>query len=339
MRFEKYNSRHYPVLAAAAQKLNVDSLLHRDFVDYYYQGQSWSELFMCFNDDDSCAAFLGLDRLRFEHHGQELVIAMATNFYTLNPGTGGFLWLQWMKSCPAGMVFGGSEDSHHILKKQKFTYYSGINVYGLNTRYSAYQGDSAWRAMIKFGMRAIARKRISASETQTFREKSASITIEETSSENARCVEANCFSFRFAPTEDYLRWRYNSTLPFVRYRWFEISAGNRRVGYCILNDAPNQIIVAHSDGTDPETLAYGILKAIFLAASNDQKKRAVLLASSHPVMQTIFQHYGFSLDLADRSMAIGSLRSSVNLPEPKTWLINFGLGDNDLRPSTFHSTA
>lgn len=337
MRFEKYTSQHYPVLAAAARKVHVASLLRQEFVDYYYQGQSWSELYLALDKDESCVAFIGFDRLRFERDGQEIIIGMATNFYTLQPGLGGFLWLQWMKSCGAGLVFGGSEDSHRILRKQKFTYYEGVNVYTLNARYTPYENDPLWRSGLKRVLRTVTKKRLSAYETVAFRQGSASVTVKEIDSSDAKTVESKCFPFRFAPTEEYLRWRYRSSLPFVRYRWFDIFADHERIGYCVLNDAPEQIIVAHSDGTDPEKLAYGILKAVFLSSQKDTKKRTAMLVSAHPLMQKVFMQHSFILDTADRPMAIGSLRSTLTLPDPQSWLINFGLGDNDLRPSTFYS--
>lgn len=335
MRIEKYNGDNYPALAAAAKKVRVGSLLHRDFVDYYYLGQPWSELHLALDEDGACTAFIGYDRLRFENGGQELPIGFATNFFTLQPGTGGFLWLQWMKSCGAGIVFGGSEDTHHILKKQKFTYYPGVNVYTMNARYSIHSGDPAWRAVVKLALQPFHRKPLGAYETAAFRRKAGSITVEEISSSNARRIDSSCFAFRFAPTEEYMRWRYNSSLAFVRYRWFDIFAVGQRVGYCVLNDAPGQLIVAHSDGTDPAMLAYGILKAVF-AAAGKRRNRSALLVSSHPAMQAIFTGNGFLFDTT-RALAIGTLRSTLNLPDPDQWLLNFGIGDNDLRPSTFHT--
>ncbi len=335
MRFEKYETRHYPVLAVAARALKVAPLLRRDFVDYYYQGQPWSELNLALDEDGSCAAFIGFDRLRFELDGQELSIGMATNFYTLKPGMGGFLWLQWMKSCGVGMVFGGSRDTHSILKKQPFTYYPGINAYAMNAQYSIYSDDPAWKRALKYGLQKFVRKSLKDYRTRRFREETSSINVEEISPANFQRMESKCFPFRFAPTEEYLRWRYNTSLQFVRYRWFEIRENGARVGYCILNDAPKQAIVAHCDGNDPKKLAHGILKAIFLTSQSDERQRSALLVSSHPQMQEIFMRHGFLLDTPDRTMAIGSLRSKLNLPEPQSWLINFGLGDNDLRPSTF----
>lgn len=42
------------------------------------------------------------------------------------------------------------------------------------------------------------------------------------------------FTFRFAPRVEYLNWRYNLSLSFVRYRLFRILAGARSIGYIIL---------------------------------------------------------------------------------------------------------
>ncbi len=323
------------MLADAARKLNVASLLRQDFVNYYYQGQPWSELYLAVDVDERCVALIGFDRLRFELYGEEIMIGMATNFYTLKPGIGGFLWLHWMKRCNTGLVFGGSQDSHNILKKQQFTYYPGINLYTLNARYSIYSNDPAWKIPLKHALQALVRKHLKNYQTRRLLEESSSIAVKEISSSDFKQIESDCFSFCFAPTEEYLCWRYSTALSFVRYRWFEITENGVRIGYCILNDAPEQIIVAHSYGNHPTKLAYGILKAVFCASGSDERKRSVLLASSHEQMQKIFVRHGFLLDTPNRQMAIGSLRSKLNLPEPQSWLINFGLGDNDLRPTMF----
>jgi hypothetical protein len=336
MRFEKYTPQHFPLLAAAASRVNLEALQRQDFVDYYYCDQPWSELHLALDAEDQCAAFIGFDRLRFDNQGQDLVIGMGTNFYSLRPGVGGFLWLHWMKSCSAGMLFGGNQNSHAIPKKQKnFVYYPGVNVYTLNAKYSTYEGEAVWRVALKSLLRTATKKQLSDYATDSFERDSAAIGVQEIPSSEADPIEASCFSFRFAPSAEYLRWRYRSKLSFVRYRWFNILENGLRIGYCVLNDSRERIIVSHSDGLDPEKLALGTLKAIFLSASKDTGKRTVMLSSSHPIMQAIFIRHGFILDAPDRPMAIGSLRSMITLPAPESWLINFGLGDNDLRPSTF----
>jgi hypothetical protein len=280
-----------------------------------------------------------VDRLRFENRGKEIKIDMATNFYTLKPGLGGFLWLQWMKNCSVGLVFGGSDDSHKILKRQKFTYYPDVNTYTLNATFISYPGDAQWKKITKKLLRALMGRRLRDLQTHRPGELAAMITVKEIPSEAGRQMENSCFLFHFAPTNEYLRWRYNSTLDVVHYRWFDLFEGGVRIGYCVLNDASDQIIVAHSDGTDAQKLAYGTLKAIFVASTNDRSKRSALLVSSHPEMQAIFTRAGFRQDGGGRPVAIGSLRSKVELPQSSEWLINFGVGDNDLRTSTFHQSV
>jgi hypothetical protein len=242
-----------------------------------------------------------------------------------------------MKTCKAGLVFGGSEHTHRIVKSQKFAYYPGVNVYTMNARYSVYNSDPAWRKAIKRGLQLFVRKPLRDYQTKAFLEESAGITVREVSSSDAAPVANSGLAFRFAPPAEYLRWRYSSALGFVLYRWFDIYVQNERVGYCVLNDAPAQIIVAHSDGADPRQLALGILKSLFTAAKLDgSKTRTALLSSSHLEMQEVFTRYGFHLDASDRPVAIGSLRSQIKLPEPQHWLFDFGLGDNDLRAHLFH---
>ena len=140
------------------------------------------------------------------------------------------------------------------------------------------------------------------------------------------------FVFRFAPTCEYLAWRYHLTLPFVRYRVFRVLHRGTSAGYVIINDQPGRLIVSQCDADDPRTLAEGVLLSIVEAAGNDRAPREVLLSSCHAEMQHIFKGFGFQESRTDLPFALGSFHQPIYLPdETSEWLINYDWGDNGLR--------
>jgi hypothetical protein len=151
-------------------------------------------------------------------------------------------------------------------------------------------------------------------------------------------IQTSPFTLRFHPPLEYLQWRYNPRLSYVRYRIFQVLRSGQSCGYCVLNDGPNELMVVYADGNDPELLAAGILKAIFLVGEESDKHRKAVLASSHPGMQALFTESGFHRTEENYPFAAGAVRGSRNLGDPNTWLINIGMGDNDLRQNMFWPT-
>jgi hypothetical protein len=140
------------------------------------------------------------------------------------------------------------------------------------------------------------------------------------------------FTVRFAPSVSYLAWRYAFGLSFVRYRLFRILRGSESVGYVVINQSRERLIVAHCDGDDPTTLAYGVLLSVVEAAGRDVRPHGVVLASSHPEMAEIYRRFGFRARRSDRPLAIGGEGPPRTVPTDTTgWLVNYDWGDNGLR--------
>jgi hypothetical protein len=141
------------------------------------------------------------------------------------------------------------------------------------------------------------------------------------------------FSFRFAPSIEYLDWRYNLSLSFARYRLFRIMAEDRSVGYVILNESPDQMIVAQCDAEDATVLAYGILLAILEAGYNDRTPRTVFLSCCHSEMQLIFENFGFRKWFReDLPFGFLNLPPSIDkTPDISNWLVNYDWSDNGLQ--------
>lgn len=338
LQIRQFDWNLYPALTELANAVQLPFILNRQFLGHYYLGQDWSKLFLAM-DGSKCLGIMGIDMLQFTVEASSLRVAFATNFYSLQSGIGGMLWLKWIKLGDMGLVFGGSEDTHRIISAFKFDYYPGVNFYRLNAQFEAYKEDSTLKGIVKTGLRPWKRKKLPHYASKDFGKRFADIQVVERQEFSAEMlVPTSSFTLRFQPPLEYLQWRYNTRLAYVHYRLFEIIRSGQSCGYCVLNDGPNELVVAYADGNDPVVLAAGILKAIFLVGEKNDKHRKVALSSSHPMMQAIFMESGFQLTKENYSFAMGSLRGSRNLGDPKTWLINFGMGDNDLRQNMFWAT-
>jgi hypothetical protein len=333
VRLAEYAPDAFGPLHAAAEKLHVPSLCHRPFVDYYYSGNPWCKLYLLTADSGAIAGIIGLDQMRFAAGERLLTLAFATNYHAAQPGAGGLLYLHWMKTSSFGLVFGGSEDTHNILRQQRWAYFAGVKALVLDRPYLLWPGEPLWRRWAKRLLAQVprvsiadrarriplaVRQRLSVHEEQRFTEDMLPAT--------------SPFSFRFAPTLDYLNWRYRTGLSFVRYRLFRVRAEGRTVGYVVLNDSPAKVIVAQCDGEEPTTLAYGALLSLVTAMATGPRGREVILTCSHPEMQRTYQQFGFRAAGPDRPFVVGSRRGPVDLPaDTSRWLVNYDWGDNGLR--------
>ena len=94
------------------------------------------------------------------------------------------------------------------------------------------------------------------------------------------------FTLRFAPTVAHLAWRYNTRLPFARYRLFRVLSSNRTVGYVVWNLSPQRYMLAQCDGEDPTTLAYAVLTTLIEIGRKDHRPPTVILSSASAPMQS-----------------------------------------------------
>lgn len=335
LRIQQFDWNLYPSLVELANAVHLPVLLNRPFLEHYYLGQEWSKLFLAM-DDSKCLGIIGVDTFQLATHTSSLKAAFATNFYSLQSGVGGMLWLKWMKLGDIGLVFGGSKDAHRILSARKFDYYPGVNIYRLNAQFEPYKEDSTFKGIVKAVLRPWSRKKLQEYASKDFLLRFADVRVAERRELSEELtVQASPFALRFRPSLEYLQWRYNPRLGYVHYRVFEILHGGVRCGYCMLNDGPKELMVVNADGNDPELLAAGILKAIFTVGEENDENRTAVLASSHPAMQAVFTGSGFHLAEKNYPFAAGSLRGSRELGDPRTWLIHLGIGDNDLRENMF----
>lgn len=334
MRLVDYSPQYFEALRNVSARVGLNSsLTHRPFVDYYYADNEWCKLHLLLASDDTVISMLGVDHMRFAYASREFTIGFGSNFYSLQPGAGTYLFFYWLKSCPIGLVFGGSDETHRILRKQGWTYFIGIKSYVLNKPYQPYPGDSWLKASAKTVLSHTRRARNSKYASRIPPEVLADISVsEEQAYTDDLLPRQSPFMLRFAPSLQYLRWRYNTALSFVCYRLFRVLSRGKTIGYVILNESPKQVIVAHCDGEDAAALAYGVLLSILQITTGDKEARTVSLISSHAIMQQIYERFGFRAERTGRPFALGTLGPPIDLvSDTSNWLINFDWGDNGLR--------
>lgn len=334
VRMIEYSPEHFDALQTVAKCVGPNcNLGHRPFVDYYYASSDWCRLFMILADDGSAIATIGLEKMPFEYDNQKIFIGFGSNFHSFRSGLGTYLFLHWQRFCPAGLVYGGSEDTHKIIRRQNWSFFTGVRNYELNKKYLPHPGQPKWRVAAKWVLRHAGRqKRISEYASRILAKVAAKLSVrEERSFTHDLLPPRSPFRFRFAPLPDYLNWRYNPALSFVRYRIFRVLNEEKTVGYVILNESPEKILVAQCDGEDAETLAYGALLSILHVGCKDTKPRVVSLVSCHPGMQKIYERFGFRKSGTDCPFALGPLGVNLRIhPDTSNWLVNLDWGDNGL---------
>jgi len=329
LRLIRYTSEQFELLQQAASKIEDNvSLRHRPFVDYYYASRDSSRLYLFLDDSGTVQGSIGIETLPFEYQTRPINLAVASNFHALKPGVGGFLFLQWLRSCPIALEVGGSEDAHKIIRQQKWIQFPGVRVYSLNEDYRAYRDDNSLGAVAKWALRKVRHKRISDYASRFQVQDGLNISVrEEFEYHEDMLTTKSPFTFRLAPTVDFLSWRYNTRLSFVRYRIFRILAGERSAGYVIINDGRERVLIAQCDGDDAITLAQGVLLALSQVGSQEQHPRMVRLTSSIPEMSEIYRRFGF-VARKDWMVAMGSRKAPVDLlPDTSNWLVNLDWAD------------
>ncbi len=312
------------------------NLCHRSFVDHYYATRDSCKLYLYVSDDGKVLGTLGRELASFAHNSDRITLRIGTNWYSLQKGVGGELSDYSARVNPGstGLMFGGSQNTLDILHHRDWIFAPGICRYALNEPCTVYASDSRFRAGVKRVVRSVVQKKISSFAANLNASWAAHITVREEDAYSDDLIpRRSAFSFRLAPTSEYLSWRYGLSLSFVRYRLFRLMNAGASSGYIILNDSPTRILVAQCDGDDPSTLAYGVLLSVLEAAKNDSAPRPAFLTCCHPAMQAIFRQFGFREQDKGFPFAFRSQPPGFTLPlDTSNWLINFDWGDNGVRP-------
>lgn len=329
----QYTPQDFPILERAARRMEPNyGLLHRPFVDYYYASSEWCKLYLYLRGDEVIGT-IGLDSLRFEIAGNPAMVTFATNYYALEPGAGAPLYMKWIRENPTALLYGGSEDTHRITRAQNWSYVPDVGIFQVNAPVVIYPRDKAWRSLAKRIAKPLRlgvplQKRLKRMSAETL----GRISLREEAHFTPDLLPAHSpFAFRLAPSLEYLNWRYNTDLPFVRYRIFRVLVDEETSGYVVINEGP-RTMVAHCDGKDSVMLAHAILLALTEISRDDRKPRHAILTSCHDEMMPVFRQFGFKKASRGRPLAFKNLElhCPVSL-DTSDWLVNLDWGDIGLR--------
>lgn len=334
MEFIRYDPSQHDILLTKRDMPDFPAALtHKDFVNWYYGGSDHCHLYL-FMDKGELAGTIGVDFMDFMYENRPMRVAAANNNVAFLPGIGGLQFLYWLKSAPYTLVFGGSQDTHDIMRQNKWRYFPPVPLWYANKRFLMDQAPFSPRTWAKRVLSAVLptiklarhKQKLATQDGATL-----SVREEHTFQEEMRPATSP-FRFRFAPSLDYMRWRYATHLTFIRYRLFRILHGEKTIGHVVLKDTPEQVMVSQCDGVDASHLACGILLALAEITEQDQTPRELFLCSTHPTMQRLFQRFGFRNWRQTRPFVMGALRTPLDMAnDMQAWLVNFDWNDNGLR--------
>ncbi len=332
-----YTAEWFDRLLLFAKQLEYDvNLVHKPFVNHYYTNNQWCELYLLVDRAGIIVGTVGIERMPFVINNRSLTLGNGSNFFVLSKGIGHGkrLFTKWIDCCDFGIVFGGTEDTLRILRKQQWDFFTGMRVYHFNEPVNAYPDEPGWRTAAR-KLQALATRKDIVARTERLRAISQlklSVVTEQEYSDEMQNYKS-LFDLRFAPSREYLAWRYAAGLSFSKYRILSLRiGGDQVVGFVILNETANKIVVSHCDGINPEIVAYGVLLSLSAVARERRETFHVLLAACHKEMLSIYISFGFKPSFADRPLAIGALKTLTNIiTDTSKWLINFDWGDNCLR--------
>ncbi len=332
----EYKPEYFELMAETGKTAEVPALLHRAHLDYYYATSPHAKLYFSTDDYHSVKALIGVEKMPFLFGENRVTVGFGHHWHSLQPGAGGLLFMHWLKSCQIPMEFGGSDESHAFLKQSKWEYFEGMHTYLLNPRFRTRPEDSTVIKLAKWVWCKAAARPSLHKRLETVRDlapKGLEVREEREYTEDL-LPKTSPFTVRFHPDVEYLNWRYNLNLSFVKYRVFRLLISGETIGYVILNEQSKRIIVSQCDATDPTALAYGALLSVAEAGKSDRRRKEIGLVSSVPAMQEIYTRFGFVTNprLA-RRFALGLQRIKFDIPRDTTqWLLNYDWGDVVFRP-------
>lgn len=309
-------------------------LRHREFVDYFYGSGQWCKLSLLVSQTDEVLGVLGYECVPFDVPGRKITLGFGSNFRAFQSGAGGILFLNWLKQCDYGLIFGGSPDTHKLLDPRRWTTYPGVAQFELNASFSDSPSDVWWKKTAKWLLEhSPANRRLDRLQALDA-QGGDDIHVEEVACfTNDMLPQISPFAFRFNPSCEYLNWRFNTELSFAKYRIWRIERGQQTAGYVVLNEQRHRVLVAQADADDELTLARGIVAAIRASSQGRRRRQGVVVTAANETLKTVLRTLGFKERVGARPFVIGSLLRKPNWPEDTSrWNVNFDWCDNGLRP-------
>ena len=328
MRIVEYTPNEFAALERAVAKMGRGRGLGiRGLVDHYYSCNPWGKLWLAIDENKGeIVGTLGLDSIPFLIREQVVTMGFGSNFHTLVEGVGGLLFLRWIRSCRHHLTYNSSEQTRKITAAQNWKPLFGVVSLSYNSPLAFETGSTSPLKLAKHLAKRFLRKPpLSQIHPIAGRWSDSSITVEQFETWTPERLDfSSPFDFRVAPDLDYFRWRFDPEWPEFRYHLFSLQRDGVICGLVILHYCRDQVLVVHADGTDSRTIGEGIL----LALSKIEGPPVYYLATSVPEVASLCESVGFRRN-REESRLFFSPRFPIE--QVRAPLINFGLGDNDLR--------
>ncbi|MCF6312322.1 MAG: hypothetical protein L3J39_07705 [Verrucomicrobiales bacterium] len=333
MKIVRYSPERFSDLCVVVEKMNRGhALAIEKLINHYYHDNSWCQLHLAIGDDShSIVGTIGFESIPFLLNGKAISIGFGNNFHTLEEGCGGLLFMKWVRNQPYSMVYNCSKDTQKLTAAQRWKQLEGIQSLSYNAPAYRNPRQSSFTHFLKTAIKRLLRK----PPLQKIVERNdflphINVSVTEEKSFHPDMLEfESSFDFRVAPDLDYLNWRFSTNWNLFSYRIFSIKCSGEYRGFVVLHDTPNQVYIAHADGSNPLEL----VKAELLALAQVSGKRPSFLCSSVPEITDHLNQIGFRTNSA---VPCVQFSSSLPITEIKRPMINFAVGDNDLRTDFMH---
>lgn len=333
MKIVPFAAEHTGALIAGLDKAGLDAPLLRiePYVRHYYLSNPACRLMLMLDGDGQIAATLGSEKIRLRIGSETFDAAVLSSTFSLLPGAFPLLFMHWMKSAEVGLAFPGNALLQDMFARQKrWVAIPGLRRYWLNWSYPVLPDDPAWKSLAKPLARWARRVDASGFERRLRGIAPAGLALREERRFDSGMTPraATAFGFRVEPDADFLDWRFDSDLDYVRYRIFRIERGARSCGCIVIAEWPHCLLVSHADCDDVHTLSCAILLAIARLNQGEHRHRKVLLSSMHSGMQQWLSRYGFEPEPRDTAFHVAAFGNRA-LPQcaQDDWLVNLDIGD------------
>lgn len=326
--FVRYNPALFEVLGTVGTLPPHSKLRRRSFVDWYYGSSDFGQLTLVLDGQQKCQACLGKELMKFQIGQGHQTLACLSSFYSLRNGCGFYDFAAVLKGCDAGLMLGATAEARRFAERLKWSQ-DEVPTYCLNVLYRG--GNShPLRAACKAVVNVLSRKLPLGRLRDKLPGEFDGLQVKEQAVYGPDLLNFDsAFAFRWEPSVSHLAWRYPAGLSFARYRLFRAFMDGKYAGYVILQDMPDQVLVAQCDGNDPSVLGAAIVGSISAIAGPGRDTREVMLLSSSPPMQSVLEAVGFRrTPRRNRVVRLGNMKGPIPNPVPMTeWLVNFDIGD------------
>lgn len=331
MKVVEYTEAFSDRLDAAIAKADFDvPLLSRpQYVRHMFLRDPHSRLQLLLSTEGAVVATLGSEYVRMQSGSRSLAVAILSNTYSFEPGAVTFLLHRWMKTCEIGILFPGNLQMRQLIARQKrWVQISGLRTLWLNWDYPVFAHDPLWKRLAKPVISRATRVDAGAFGSLVSRGARGAITVrnEDRIPEDLPRWDGG-FGLKLSEGADYLNWRFDTALDYVRYRLFSVWVAGSRCGAVVLAEWPHCVVVSYCDGDDPDDLAGGVLLAIAEVNQGEHRYRKVLLSAIHARMRQAFERAGFRPDPVETPFYMASF-GDQSVPESEgDWLLNLEFGD------------